>query len=209
MSGILQVGLYGGAFDPPHRAHVGLAQAFKQQCALDALHIVPTGQATHRAQPLSDGAHRLAMARLAFGAFATIETTEIERPGPSYTFDTLTALRARYTVPARFWLLIGLDQWRDLDHWYRINDLRQLATIIVATRSTQMPAKSQFFDKELSESVPPQQRLNWQQMDFSATEIRGKAARGEALEGCVDVAVARYIEAQRLYKAPISDQRKA
>ncbi|MGA1168233.1 MAG: adenylyltransferase/cytidyltransferase family protein, partial [Burkholderiaceae bacterium] len=60
------VGIYGGAFDPPHQAHVALAQAALAQLALDQLYIVPTGDAWHKTRPLSAAAHRLRMAELAF-----------------------------------------------------------------------------------------------------------------------------------------------
>ena len=63
-----RIGIFGGAFDPPHLAHVALAQAAVTQLGLDELRVFPTGQAWHKARALTGAAHRLAMAKLAFGA---------------------------------------------------------------------------------------------------------------------------------------------
>ena len=76
-----RIGVFGGAFDPPHRAHVALAQAAVAQLGLAELRIFPTGQAWHKARPLSSAAARLAMAELAFAALpnVTVDAREIRR----------------------------------------------------------------------------------------------------------------------------------
>ena len=91
-----RVGVFGGAFDPPHIAHVALARAAVEQLQLDELRIFPTGQAWHKAQTLSAPEHRLAMARIAFADVprAVIDDRELRRPGPTYTIDTLRELMA-------------------------------------------------------------------------------------------------------------------
>lgn len=104
----MRLGLFGGAFDPPHLAHHRIAQAAIHTYALDRLYIVPTGDAWHKSRSLSPGQHRLAMARLAFADLpqAWIEPMEVEREGPSYTIDTLRALQARHPQ-ATWYLFIG------------------------------------------------------------------------------------------------------
>jgi len=106
-----RVGLFGGAFDPPHAAHVALARAAVEQLQLDRLHIAPTGVAWHKPLVLSAAADRLAMCRLAFGDLPgiVIDARELRRDGPSYTIDTLTELRAEYPQ-AELFLQIGADQ---------------------------------------------------------------------------------------------------
>ncbi len=91
-----RIGLLGGAFDPPHRAHQALARAAIEQMQLSELRILPTGQAWHKARPLSPAPHRLAMARLAFEGLpqATVDDRELRREGPTYTVDTLRELAA-------------------------------------------------------------------------------------------------------------------
>ena len=100
------MGIFGGAFDPPHLGHIALAQAAVEQLQLDALHIVPTGSAWHKDRPLSHPKHRLEMCRLAFADIdcAVVDDCETLRPGPSYTMDTLELLRSR-SPEAQFFLL--------------------------------------------------------------------------------------------------------
>jgi len=125
----------GGAFDPPHRAHRALAEAALAQLDLDALHIVPTGQAWHKARPLTDATHRLAMCQRAFGDLpgVVLDARELRRTGPSYTVDTLTELRAEHPA-AELLLLLGADQWAALPTWKRWRDVLALATVAVGIR---------------------------------------------------------------------------
>ena len=92
-----KVGLFGGAFDPPHRTHVAVAQAAVEQLHLDVLHVVPTGHAWHKQRPLTAAQHRLEMCRLAFADVnrAMVDGRETCRSGPTYTIDTLQELQAR------------------------------------------------------------------------------------------------------------------
>ena len=93
-----RVGMFGGAFDPPHWAHRSLAQTGLEQLQLDHLHILPTGHAWHKARTLLPAEHRIAMCERAFGDLPRvhIDARETERTGPSYTADTLGELRAEH-----------------------------------------------------------------------------------------------------------------
>ena len=109
MSGPRQrLGMFGGAFDPPHNAHVTLAGVAVDQLALDELRIFPTGQAWHKARPLSPSVHRLAMARLAFQGLprVVVDPRELEREGPTYTVDTLFEIFSHG-------FLLGVEMGRD------------------------------------------------------------------------------------------------
>ena len=88
-----RIGVFGGAFDPPHNAHVALARAALEQFDLDVLHVIPTGLAWHKSRALSAPEHRLSMARLAFGDIdgVTLDARELQRAGPTYTIETLKA----------------------------------------------------------------------------------------------------------------------
>ena len=98
----LRVGMFGGAFDPPHWAHRALAETALGQLRLDHLHILPTGHAWHKPRQLSPAEHRVAMCKLAFDGLLNIhfDEREIHREGPSYTADTL-AEAAASAVAAR------------------------------------------------------------------------------------------------------------
>ena len=194
-----RLGIFGGAFDPPHATHRVLAQAAVQQLQLDRLLIVPTGQAWHKTRPLSDAQHRVAMARLAFDGLPAvqIDTREIDRDGPSYTIDTLRALQVEHP-DAELFLVIGQDQARALPSWREWEQVVALATIAVAERADAQPASTRFQPPE-----PLRQRFVQLQLtasDTSATDIRQRAGRGLSIVPLVSEPVARYIVLHRLYQ---------
>jgi nicotinate-nucleotide adenylyltransferase len=194
-----RIGVFGGAFDPPHAAHHALAQAALQQLALDALHIVPTGQAWHKARTLSAAEHRLAMARLAFADLpgTVVDLRETQRSGPSYTVDTLEALASENPGAALF-LLVGEDQASALHTWHRWPDILRLATICVAARAHTTRASA-------PNDAKPLDRTGWHTLHMphlavSATEIRQRLAQGQPVDTLVTEPVARYIAHHHLYQ---------
>jgi nicotinate-nucleotide adenylyltransferase len=195
-----RVGLFGGAFDPPHQAHVALARAAIDQLGLDELRVLPTGQAWHKARALSPAAHRLAMARLAFDGLpqVRIDERELQREGPTYTIDTLQAL-ASELPGAEFHLLMGADQWAAFDTWRRWQDIAALARICVLAR----PGAPAPLPRP---GWPVPDVLNLPPMDCSATAIRDALAAGglsSDLARMLPEAVARYISAHGLYGHPL------
>ena len=133
------MGLYGGAFDPPHLAHIALAQAAVEQLGLDVLYIIPTGQPWMKQRSLTPAAHRLAMAQLAFAHLPKVQVDdcELRRSGTTYTIDTLRELQARpaHTGQASDWFLVmGEDLLHTLPQWQRADDLLREVTAAVLPR---------------------------------------------------------------------------
>ena len=200
----LRIGVFGGAFDPPHLAHVALVQAAIEQLQLDEVRVLPTGHAWHKAHGLSDAAHRLAMTRLAFQGVAgvVVDDREIRRSGPTYTVDTLEALGQEWPGSQLF-LLIGDDQRRALPAWHRIGDIARMAIICAADRDPDVGAWS-----DAPAATPPVpasapltiQPLHMPLMPLSATDIRQRTARQQPIEALVPAAVARYIHEHQLYR---------
>ena len=196
--------MFGGAFDPPHRAHVALARAAIAQLQLDELRIVPTGQAWHKARELSLPEHRLAMTRLAFADLPgiVVDERELRRAGPSYTIDTLTEFAAEQPGAALF-LVLGADQARLLTHWHRWQEILQLATISVAGREDDTMATAAF-DWENAAGARIR-TLQLAAMPESATAVRALAATpgvtAAELARMVPESVARYIARHHLYQS--------
>jgi nicotinate-nucleotide adenylyltransferase len=195
-----KVGLFGGAFDPPHRTHVALAQAAIEHLQLDILHVVPTGFAWHKQRPLTAAEHRLAMCRLAFADVyrAMVDGRETLRSGPTYTIDTLQELQAQYPG-AQLYLIMGEDQARALATWHRAEDLGRAAIICVASRSETVSA-ARPADLPSKLDGQPLQRLQLPPSPLNATEIRDLSARGQSVSALVFESVARYIEHHHLYQ---------
>jgi nicotinate-nucleotide adenylyltransferase len=199
--------VFGGAFDPPHLAHVVLARAALQQLQLDRLMVVPTGEAWHKTHMLSPAEYRVEMTRLAFSGLpgVVVDERETRRAGPSYTFDTLSELRGE-AAAAQWFLLLGLDQWLHLTTWHRWQDIMGMATITVAVRPYQSSGewqKSIQFDPTMHGSAFPAERLEMPQMHISSTRIRdmlhSPSERSEALGHLLPEAVAGYISQHHLY----------
>lgn len=209
-----RLGVFGGAFDPPHLAHVALAEAAVAQLRLDELRIIPTGQAWHKTRALSAAEHRLAMAQLAFGPLpgVVVDPRELRREGASYTIDTLQELAAEQPDSALF-VVMGADQYAAFTRWHRWQDILRAATVCVADR----PMPPSLASSEPSPSRPPAsrvdpapddllpgvQRLQLPLMALSATEIRQQLAANPGASAPwqqgVPEPVARYISLHRLY----------
>ena len=200
-----RIGLFGGAFDPPHHAHVALARAAVAQFELDALHIVPTGYAWHKARTLTAPEHRLAMARLAFQDVpkVVVDERELQRAGPTFTIDTLEALQKEHPQ-ASLYLFMGDDQFAAFQQWHRWQDILELAIICIAARAHSAWATGQF------DAYPGRSSrfavLEMPPLPVSATQIRqriaSRAVTPDELAQLVSRPVARYISLHRLYGAP-------
>lgn len=193
-----RIGVFGGAFDPPHLAHVALARAAVTQLGLDELRVFPTGQAWHKARALTGADHRLAMADMAFAEVprANVDGRELRRSGPTYTIDTLRELRTE-RPDAELLLVIGADQAEALHGWRDSAAIVQLATVAVAARA-RPDADAPPFDAStlpggrwLDVELPP--------MPVSATQIRARVAAGQGIDHLVPADVARYIARHHLY----------
>jgi nicotinate-nucleotide adenylyltransferase len=151
-----RIGLLGGAFNPPHRGHLRLAELALAQLGLDELRFVPTARSPHKANAVDDDpGQRLRLLRAALEGFpgpVSIETLELERGGTSYTSDTLEALHRR--EPGQAWILvIGSDQLPGLPSWHCAARVLELASVAVAPRPG-APAR-------LPESLAPRLRTTW------------------------------------------------
>ena len=191
-----RVGLFGGSFDPVHDAHLALARAALAELPLDEVRWIPAGQAWQKSRPLTAAVHREAMLRLAIDGEPrfVLDRIEIERPGPSYTLDTVRTLAA--AQPATLWfLIIGHDQYAGLHTWNGWQQLLGMVTLAVANRPGQVREVHEDVRRFAHHVVP------LPMLDISATVVRERVAAGEDISKLVPPAVARYIDSHRLYRA--------
>ncbi len=194
---VARIGLFGGTFDPPHNAHLALATMAMQSLRLDELLWVPTGEPWQKqTRRVTPAAQREAMVRLAIEGEPrfVLERCEIERSGPSYTLDTVRALQAA-RPEARWFLIIGEDQYAGLHTWHDWRELLQRVVLAVAARPGPLARPDPEVLRQPHRVVPlPMQ-------DVSATDIRRRAAVGEPFHHLVPPQVARYIDQHALYRA--------
>jgi nicotinate-nucleotide adenylyltransferase len=199
--------VYGGTFDPPHRAHVELPALVRDRLGVDLLLYVPASISPFKQDVKSTPAeHRLAMLRLALRdtSRTAIWTVELDDPGVHYTVDTLAQLRSRVADDVTLYLLVGADQAREFHRWRaarRIFELAQPAVMMrpPETRASLRAALTEQWSAEEVErllsavvAVP--------ELDISATEVRARLAHGEDVRDALPDAVTEYIAARRLYE---------
>ena len=191
----MRLGLFGGTFDPPHIGHLIVAQDALMALRLDRILFIPAGIPPHKAnRPVTAAAVRLAMLRAATvhdPRFA-IDGLELEREGPSYTVDTLAALRGKYPDDELF-LLIGIDQFREFETWRDPGRVAEMATIVVLSRDGEEigdPAALEAFGGRYVKVT---------RIDLSSTVLRSRSAAGESLRYLVPEPVEAYLAAHHVY----------
>jgi nicotinate-nucleotide adenylyltransferase len=204
--------VFGGTFDPPHRAHVAMATAAADALGATTILVVPAFLNPQRSdRPPTDARHRLAMTRLAFALDPRVEVLDIEiaRGGASYTVDTLRSLRGLGYAPMR--LLIGGDQALGFRSWRAWEDVVALAEPIIVVRP---PDDRASLCAKLSEAHPNDAArwhariLDCPPIPMASTDVRAAlAAPRDALQPPIDgldPAVLAYIDAHGLYRTPVS-----
>ena len=129
------IGIFGGTFDPIHNGHLRIALEALEELSLSAVHFIPCAQSPLRSEPAATNDIRLKMVKAAVEAEPRffMDTREIKRVGPSYTYDTLTTLRDGYKESSMC-LILGMDAFISLPRWYRWEELIDLAHIVIAHR---------------------------------------------------------------------------
>lgn len=191
--------MYGGAFDPPHNAHVALAKAAVEQLGLNTLHVIPTGHAWHKAQQLTAGKDRVAMANLAFGDIerVVIDQREVLRRGPTYSLDTLRELQAE-NPDAQLYLVMGADQAAALPTWSHFDEIAKIAIICVAERSNSTGHIS--YITTLNSLNCRAIHLELPLMLYSATDVRDLVLHQKPINHLLPPSVVAYIEERDLYR---------
>jgi nicotinate-nucleotide adenylyltransferase len=181
------VGIFGGTFDPVHVGHLAIANAALDELGLDRVYFVPARRSPLKEDgPTASAEDRLGMltAAIAGEPRFRVSRLELDREGPSFTVDTLAALKRE----GELYLILGADAYADFERWREPERIRRLATIVVAARPgvTNAPSGVRMLDSPL--------------MDISSRELRARAARGRSLRYLVPETALRYIEEHRLYR---------
>jgi len=197
----VKLGVLGGTFDPVHNGHVAAAEAAVECADLDEVVFVPTGNPPHRPPAQASPAQRLEMCRLATAdepRFA-VSDLEVKREGPSFTLDTMLALRGA-NPHAELFLVLGWDAASQFRSWHRPDEVLAIAPIVVVTR----PGRHAPEEADLrSAGLDPARIVLCARPtpSVSGSEIRRAVAAGKSIAGMVPAAVERYIAAHHVYRA--------
>jgi nicotinate-nucleotide adenylyltransferase len=183
-----KIGIFGGTFDPIHHGHLLLARDALDQLGLDSLLFIPAARSPHKAgrEPAAADV-RVEMIRAAIEGEPRfcLDELELARPAPSYSVETIEALKRR-EPDSEFVYLIGEDNVAQLPGWHRFAELEKMVQFVVLDRSG---LKSEH-------PYPVIQR----HIDISATDIRNRVARGQSIRYLVPPAVEQIIRERQLYR---------
>ncbi len=200
----MRIGVFGGTFDPVHIAHLILAEQCREQAKLDQILFVPAALPPHKQQQsLTSFAQRVEMLSLAISGNPAFRIDELEkdRPGPSYTVETLTQLHhARPTD--RLCFILGSDSLRELPLWYQPRRILELAELLVTTRpDSPPPAEPELRAMlQLDADFPLRlQMIDAPLVAVSSRDIRKRIAEGRSVRYMVPRAVEAYIADKGLF----------
>jgi nicotinate-nucleotide adenylyltransferase len=202
---MMRIGVFGGTFDPVHLGHLILAEQCREQGRLDEVWFVPAARPPHKqGQAVTPFAQRVEMLSLALAGHPTFRIDEVEkdRPGPSYTVETLAELHRRHPGN-EFFLLIGADTLNDLPNWYHPEQIAELAGLLVSTRAdVAMKSPEELrAGLRLPEGVTLRlQLVPVPALGIASSDLRQRAAEGRSLRYLVPRAVECYIQEKRLYR---------
>ena len=193
-----RVGIFGGAFDPPHIGHLRLAQQCRERLGLEELLIVPTFHSPHKPNPNTDFDHRLEMCKLTFqGKIYTVTDIERQIGGEGYTINTLRKIKENYPKGTKFFLIIGGDMLFYFDNWYRYESILKECSVVAAAREEDSYADL----TEKAAELGHVKVLNLPVTEISSTEIRDKLQSGEDTSELLTPETAGYIAENKLYRS--------
>lgn len=208
------VGILGGTFDPVHNGHLHLATTFLEQLRLAEILFVPSNNPPHRPAPLASPEQRLEMLKLAVEnhPHLKIDDCELERGGISYTIDTLKLIRNKIDE-APLCLIMGMENFKTLNHWHQWHSLLDYAHIVIVNRperdeninSEEIKNFMSTFITTAIEDLRNQAagcilKLDIPMLDISSTQIRNNIHSNLDSESLLSDKVLDFIHTQHLYK---------
>lgn len=221
--GAKRIGIFGGTFDPPHLGHLLLAETIREQFKLDEVLFVPCNEPPHKDRgDLTAATHRYAMvvaATLHNPAF-TPAAIEVNRPGKSYSIDTVRALAADYGPDTELYFVAGLDSMLLLDSWHEPEALLDSCHVVVVSRPGNsfeklrevLPEKchERIVDASGGQDVASDARglriylSDAVYLALSSTELRQRVRSGLGIRYRVTPEVERYIQSHELYQEQVA-----
>ena len=202
------VGLMGGTFDPIHVGHLAIAAEARDALGLERILFVPAGIPPHkRAGEVTATHHRVAMVALAIEDNEAFELSriEVDRPGPSYTVDTVESLAEGADVT----VILSAETFRELPTWHEPERLFAAASVAVVPREGYPSPDPDWLSATFPGREVRVRYLDGPRLGLSSTDIRARVATGRSIRYLVPPAVAAYIAANGLYQAELPIRRTA
>ena len=202
-AGPRRIGILGGTFDPPHVGHLWLATLAADAMSLDRVLFMPAAQPPHkRRKGMTRATDRLLMTRLAIAGDEAFGLTliEMERPGPSYTIDSVDELQRTYGTDGTLYLLMAADSLGEIDTWRQPDALLERIEWVVGPRpGTPIPDPSAL-EERFGANASRIHLLEGPSLDVSSSEIRRRVAARRAIRYLVPRGVEELIGQRGLYR---------
>ena len=198
-----RIGILGGTFDPPHVGHLWLATMAADAMALERVLFMPAAQPPHKGgRTVSHTTDRVLMTRLAIAGDDTFELTliETERPGPSYTIDSVDELRRTYGPDADLYLIMAADSLDTIDTWREPDALLDRIEWVVGPRPGDPLPDRSALEERFGSKASRIHLLSGPSLDVSSTDIRRRVAAGHAIRYLVPRGVEELIRERGLYR---------
>jgi nicotinate-nucleotide adenylyltransferase len=199
----MNIGVLGGTFDPVHSGHLVIAEEARLRFGLNKVLFVPAGQPWLKPnRKITPAVHRIEMVKRAIADNASFElsTIEVDRPGPSYSVDTVAALQQQSGAGAKIFLLIGWDSLAELPQWKEPSRLIQLCTLVAVTRSGLDRPDLKSLETSVTGITQSVVWLDISPIDISSSDIRDRVAQGLSIHGLVPDDIGSYIAENKLYR---------
>ena len=197
-----QLGIFCGTFNPIHWGHLLMAETARDQLGLDKMLIITSPNPPHRHTDLLDGEtrFRLVQAALQDNDNFVASRMEIDREGPSYTVDTLRALRKEYGDDSQLNFLVGEDNLEHIGSWHQADDIFRMARIIVAPRAKQaVTANAHVVELKLPAGAD-MVFIELAHIPVSSSDIRNRLRDGRSVMYLVPPPVEKILRSEALYK---------
>lgn len=200
------VGIMGGTFDPVHHGHLVAAEAVRAHLGLDRVVFVPAGRPPHKSDSeVTDERHRYLMTVMATvtNPLFTVSRAEIDRPGPSYTVDTIRAFRQVVGERTRLYFITGFDAVREILTWREPDVFLRLCRVVAVTRPGYPLEEVEALQRRLRAETgtsDPLSILEVPALAISSSDIRRRVAAGEPIKYLVPESVETYIAKMGLYR---------
>jgi|TARA_B110000483_G_scaffold228870_1_gene292204 nicotinate-nucleotide adenylyltransferase len=219
----MQIVVFGGTFDPVHRAHLKIIEAIQRHISPDRLLVIPCGEPPHRNAPLVNGEHRIEMLRLACKDMegVVVDDREVRSDELSYSYLTLKSLRMEYP-DAVIYMALGWDSLASFTTWKWWQEILEIASILVVQRAKglqEIPAEIGLSLESLESAMPAAAEANtgaaahthkykgsivelpFDQVNCSSTEVREILKSGASADAVLALQIQEYIKKFNLYQS--------
>ncbi len=197
----MKIGILGGTFDPIHYGHLVIAEDARAYLGLEQVLFIPAHHPPHKPnRKYSPIEHRIRMTEIAIAdnPYMSLNLIELQRPGPSYTVDTLRLLRDEFGSEAELYFIMGMDSLASITTWFKPDEILKLCRIVVAERAG-YSADLAALERQLPGLLARIDMIDTPELSISSTDLQRRVRAGLPIKYQLPAAVEQYVYEHGLY----------